>query len=240
MHDRVCKIIYSMSFIMFISGIVFVSWRPEAAYQALGATLAGAGCSLLISTFLQRWASDEQSQLTSKLLRDLTLQTEGVKALPSEFRDLNWMAYATRVPDGGAKKIDWRICELHKIGASGEATCMYSLRTRNCNGKDVKYTCTFVGLAGRVACIIAKGIDTERTALMVFETAVSDTHIYFGPGYIVDWLAENAFTLAMVGAGSMPSSMNGIPATALESFTHWFNKTEWSVKEVFEAHKANC
>lgn len=148
------------------------------------------------------------------------------------------MAYATRVPDeSSGKKIDWRICELRKLGASGETTCMYSMNTYNCNGQAVTYTCTFVGLAGRVACIIAKGRDTERTALMVFETAVSDTDVYFGPGYIVDWLAENAFTLAMVGASTKPSSMNKISSTGLSAFSHWFDKTEWSVKEVFQAHK---
>lgn len=85
MNNRIYNTVLVLSALICIAGLVVVFNMANAAFQAFGATLAGAGCSLFISTVLQRWASDEQSHL----IRDLTLRTEGVKALPREFLELN-------------------------------------------------------------------------------------------------------------------------------------------------------
>jgi hypothetical protein len=232
--QRKYRLFYLFALLMVILGAVVVVNYVNPAIQALGATFAGAGFSLFVSTYVQSNASEEQSQL----IRDITLRTEGVNTLPEDFRELGWMAYATRVPDNNAgKTIDWRVCRLRKISLFGDSTCVYTMQTKNISGQVVIYSCTFVGLAGRVVGIIAKGKDTERTAVVIFETAVSDSDIYFGPGYIVDWLADNAFTLAMTGTGEPPETIKDISEIGLSAFSRWFSKTEWGVDDVFAAHR---
>jgi hypothetical protein len=222
--------------LMIVLGGVLVVGFADLPTQVLGATLAGGGLSLGVSTYIQWIASAEQTLV----LRDLTLRMEGVRELPEDFLRLGWMAYATRLAGSdGEKQIDWRVGELDKIGKSGNATCMYTLKTKNADGNRVAYSCTFVGLSGRVAGIVAKGRDTERTAVLVFETSLSDSSVYFGPGYIVDWLGGNAFSLALVGTGTPPASVGAIAGNGLAAFAHWYAKTEWDVDGVFNSHRAS-
>lgn len=227
MFSRLYRVLLSLSWLLLVVGIG-VGSGFEGAVSTFGAIVAGVGASLLASTYIQSMASEEQSAF----LRELTLAADGVKPLPEAFLHLQWIAYATRVPDGfGGKRVTWIVAPLKKIGTTGHNLAQYRVVTKNPNGQPSVYACTFIGLTGCIAAIISKG--KEITSAIIFDVPVEDAGTYFGATYLTDWLGERDLTLAIVGSIAVPSNVHSLPNDVFDRFLRWYGRVDWSVEAAF-------
>lgn len=226
MFSRVYRLLLIVSWTLLGLGLV-VSLALPSGWATFGAVVTGLAASLLASTYIQSFASMEQSTL----LRELTLSIDGVAPLPKDFALLRWVAYTTRVSDGtGGKKVQWSVAPIQRVQTSGSALAKYELDIQAPGGKRSSYSFTFVGLTGCVFAVAAKGSgQSEKVSIAIYDVSVEDAGTYFGVGYLTDWLGERALSLEIVGVTKVPSDFEDLPSDVRARHKRWLDRVDWSV-----------
>ncbi len=198
-------------------------------WQTLLAGIAGGFASLAASTFIQNLAFSEQALM----LRAVTFALPGVAPLPKDFFDLQWIAYVTQVADkeGGKKSISI-ICRLKKVRSIGKNIVEYKWMAHSPSGKIVPYPCTFIGLDKCVVAIIGK--QGEASSVIVLDAPVPDVEIYFGSGYVINWLGGRTASFQVVGSTPVPNSFAEISLDEQQRFKDWFSAVEWNVQNAYK------
>ena len=199
-------------------------------WRMLAAALSGGLASLAASTAIQWLASAEQSDM----IRSVTLSIPGVSALPQDFLDLKWMAHTTQVAsDSSTPAIVGRFSPLKKLRTLGTNIVEYEIVTTNPAQKHVRYACTFIGLEGCVAGVIAK--EGETTSVAVFDAPVPDVELYFGAGYLTTWLGGRSSSFQLVGVSPIPTRFTDLPPEERRRFAEWFTAVRWDVRDGYAA-----
>lgn len=201
----------------------------ENPWQTIVAAIVGGVGSLLASMLVQLFASIEQTGI----IRNITLDAEGIESVPDAFRRLKWLAYATKLAaDNGSKMTQWRITPLLKAGGTGPRFVTYTLEAMNLVGEMVTYSATFVGLRSCVVAAITR--ENETSSSLIFDTAVPDAGVFFGAAYLTDWGSERDLTLAIVGT-SEPTELNAMPSNVVAAFERWYKRMDWTVEDAYKA-----
>jgi hypothetical protein len=226
MNRKTYNLLLWCALTILVLGII-VAIFSSSPWNIFGGIVAGGATSLLTSTIIQLFASEEQTNL----LRELTLTAEGIQPLPDGFRSLKWLAHTTQVITKDGKKNEWRCGNIEKVGDSRQKFVTYTVPTKNLVGEVVKYHFTFIGLTGCVVGIISLG--DEKSSVFIFEAPVSAAGMYFGPGYITDWSGKRNLAIAIVGTDSIPDLKKEWPNTLKHTINEWKNTVNWGMEPLF-------
>ncbi|MCE2029910.1 hypothetical protein [Sessilibacter corallicola] len=228
------KVFKIILFISLFSTILFSTLSVLDVYpdgyewvDSLFLLLSGASVSFLASVMVQLYVSDEQASSLKALsldqfdlLKELTIDVDGVDELPVEFMNLKWVAYLTSSPSEGQGNMDWRFRDITKRVEVGKKMVIYDFPSENLVKKDAKYTCTLIGFKSTVLGIISLG--QEPTSVMIFDVPVPASGVYFGPSYITNWFSERALSIAVVGSGDKkPVGEYDWPEGIKEALQEW-------------------
>lgn len=226
MFNEIYRMLFIISVCLLLLGVIVSLAFQDPKWAIIGALTAGMGANLLASTWIQHFASTEQSTL----LRELTLSVEGVETLPESFRHLTWTAYSTRIAAGQGKKVEWLFAPMQKVYVRGTRLAQYRFLARTPDAQPALYSLTFLGLKGCVAGFTAKEHGGgETVSVVVYDVPVGDVGVHFGVGYLTDWLGERALSIEIVGVNPIPTSLKELPTGVIDRLTRWHEKVDWSV-----------
>ncbi|MFZ5638357.1 MAG: hypothetical protein ACOY82_17410 [Pseudomonadota bacterium] len=232
--NTIYKVLVAFSVALGIGGVVIAAifeFYGQTVAATIAATFSGAALGLSANIFVQKIASNEQTDL----MRAITLEAEGIQPLPSSFFNLKSIAHATKkAADSSSKEVVWICTELTKIGGSGSRFVTYSNVTKNLLGEPVTYHVTFIGSEGCVICVITN--EHETSSVVTLETRLSSAGIYFGTAFLTDWSGERDLTLMLVTDKVIHGNdLRNLPKSATAAFHKWYETIDPDIEAAYKA-----